>query len=161
MTAARTDHRVTLERTYDASVADLWDLWTTRGGFEAWWAPDGYRTEVDKLDLRVGGETVCRMIAVDPDQIEFLRKAGIAIETENRLTLIELVPMRRLAYSLLIDFVPGVDAYSSGIEVEFSGRAGAARMAVTLGPMHSEEWTRLAVLGMESQLRRAEVRFRK
>ena len=30
-------HRITLERTYEASLKDIWDLWTTKKGFESWW----------------------------------------------------------------------------------------------------------------------------
>src|SRR5690606_30020703 len=46
---------VVMERTYEAPVEDLWELWTTREGFESWWGPEGFRVEVHELDLRVGG----------------------------------------------------------------------------------------------------------
>ncbi|HEY7448123.1 MAG TPA: hypothetical protein VH702_08225 [Vicinamibacterales bacterium] len=28
---------VRFERTYDGPVDHLWDLWTTKDGFESWW----------------------------------------------------------------------------------------------------------------------------
>src|SRR6266436_4925118 len=65
---------IKLERCYETSVEDLWDLWTTKEGFESWWGPQGFRVEVHKLELRVGGELVYDMIAAAPEQIEFMKK---------------------------------------------------------------------------------------
>ena len=158
MSAAR---RVTLERTFDAEVADLWELWTTSDGFESWWGPDGFRTEVRKLELEVGGETVYSMIAIGPEQIEYLRKAGMPLESEDRLQLTELVPLQRLAYTHLINFLPGVTPYRAAMDVEFSKVPDGARMVITMDVMHDAEMTRLAVMGMESQLARLESRFDK
>lgn len=31
--------RITIERTYQAPIEDLWDLWTTKEGIESWWGP--------------------------------------------------------------------------------------------------------------------------
>ena len=151
--------QITLERTFDAEVADLWALWTTKEGFESWWGPDGFRTEVLKLELEVGGETVYTMTAVGADQIDFLRKAGMPLATASSLTLTELVSMRRLAYTNLIDFVPGVPPYRQAMSVVFGAVPGGARMVITMDVMHDERMTRLAVMGMESQLDRAAARF--
>lgn len=35
--------RVRLERTYDATIDEVWRLWTTREGIESWWGPRGSR----------------------------------------------------------------------------------------------------------------------
>ncbi len=35
---------ITLERTYKASLQDVWDMWTTKEGIESWWGPDGSRS---------------------------------------------------------------------------------------------------------------------
>ena len=159
MTTNSESRRITLERTFDADVTDLWDLWTTKDGFESWWGPDGFRTEVRKLELFVGGETAYAMIAVGPDQIEFLRKAGMPLVSEDRLVLTEIVSGKRLAYTHLIDFLPGVKPYRAAMEVEFSPAAGGTRMVVTMDVMHDEQMTRMAMMGMESQLARLEARF--
>ena len=37
--------RVRLERTYDATLDDVWDLWTTKEGIESWWGPPGFKVE--------------------------------------------------------------------------------------------------------------------
>ena len=39
-----------LERTYRAPLEALWSLWTTKEGFESWWAPDGFQVLVHEID---------------------------------------------------------------------------------------------------------------
>jgi uncharacterized protein YndB with AHSA1/START domain len=52
-TAHATQASIKFERRYErAAVEDLWDLWTTKKGFESWWGPKGFRVEVRKLELR-------------------------------------------------------------------------------------------------------------
>ena len=48
--------KIVIERTYLASMEDIWELWTTKEGIESWWGPDGFSVKVHELDLRVGGE---------------------------------------------------------------------------------------------------------
>jgi uncharacterized protein YndB with AHSA1/START domain len=50
-----TASKVVIERTYLARVEELWELWTTRQGFESWWGPEGFVTQVSALEARVGG----------------------------------------------------------------------------------------------------------
>ena len=38
----RSDHKIVIERTYEASIEDIWELWTTREGIESWWGPEGF-----------------------------------------------------------------------------------------------------------------------
>ena len=56
-----------IERTYRASLADVWDLWTTKEGFESWWGPQGFRADVHELDARVGGTLRYAMVAATPE----------------------------------------------------------------------------------------------
>ena len=35
-----------------AKVEELWELWTTKQGFESWWGPDGFRVKVHALEAR-------------------------------------------------------------------------------------------------------------
>src|ERR1700694_3763995 len=79
-------HRITLERTYEASLEDVWDLWTTKEGIESWWGPEGFTVKVRKLDLRPGGALEYAMIATGPNQIEFMKRAGMPLTTEARVT---------------------------------------------------------------------------
>src|SRR5882724_7100617 len=154
-------HRITLERTYEASLKDIWDLWTTKKGFESWWGPDGFTVKVRKLDLRPGGDLLYDMIATAPMQIEFMKKARMPLTTEARLTYSLVEAMRRLAYTHLVDFVPKVEAYQVATVVELHAKGNQIRMVVILDPMHSVEWTERAVSGMKSQLAKLDKLFRR
>jgi uncharacterized protein YndB with AHSA1/START domain len=154
-------HRITLERTYEASLKDIWDLWTTKKGFESWWGPEGFTVKVRKLDLRPGGDLLYDMIATSPPQIEFMKNAGMPLTTEAKLTYSEVEAMRRLAYTHLVDFVPEVEAYHVATVVELHAKGNQIRMVVILDPMHSEEWTDRAVSGMKSQLSKLDRLFRR
>jgi len=148
----RSNHEIVIERTYEASIDDVWELWTTREGIESWWGPEGFAVKVHALDLRAGGQMAYAMTAVDPPQVEFMKKAGMPLTTEARVTYTEIVPDKTIAYTHRVDFVPGVEPYNVGNKVDFFAAAGKVRMVLTLNPMHSDEWTRQAVMGTESQL---------
>jgi uncharacterized protein YndB with AHSA1/START domain len=141
-----------IERRYEATIGDVWELWTTSEGIESWWGPGGFSVKVHELDLRAGGEMRYAMTAVDPAQVQFMKRAGMPLTTETKLTYTEIVPGKSIAYTHRADFIPGVEPYEVGNKVEFIAEGAYVRMVVTLDPMHSEEWTQRAAMGMESQL---------
>ncbi len=143
---------VTLERTFEASIQEVWDLWTTKDGIESWWGPDGFVVEVQKLDLRPGGELLYTMTAVGSDQIEFLRNAGMPLVNATRARYTEVDPPRRLAYTTLANFIPGVEPYEAATVVDLHLVPGGVRMVLSQEAMHDEHWTQLAVMGWESEL---------
>jgi uncharacterized protein YndB with AHSA1/START domain len=148
--------RLTIERTFKASIDDVWELWTTREGIESWWGPEGFSVAVRELDLRPGGELVYAMSAVEPDQMEYMTKAGMPLITHHTLTFTEVDPPRRLAYTDMADFIPGVEPYLVRTAIELSEVDDGVRMVLTFDRMHDEEWTRLATMGKESELHRLE-----
>ena len=144
--------KVSIERTFSADIEAVWKLWSTTDGIESWWGPDGFEVKVRKLDLRPGGEFLYAMTAIAPEQVEFLKKAGMPLTTETRARYTEVVPLKRIAFAQLADFIPGVTAYEVATVVEFDTSPGGARMVLTLDAMHDESWTKMAVMGWESQL---------
>lgn len=146
------DRKIVIERTYEASIEEAWELWTTNEGIESWWGPDGFSVKVHELNLRPGGEMRYAMTAVGPAQVQFMKQAGMPLTTEAKLTYTEIIPQKSIAYTHKADFIPGVEPYDVGNKVEFFAEAGKVRMVVTLDPMHSDEWTQRAAMGMESQL---------
>lgn len=144
--------RVSIERAFKAAIEDVWELWTTTDGIESWWGPEGFAVKVRKLDLRPGGELDYAMTATAPDQVEFLRKAGMPVTSEHRLAYTDVVPMERLAFNHLVDFVPNVPPYEASTTVEFNTGRQGVRMVLTLDAMHDEYWTDMAVRGWESEL---------
>ncbi len=143
---------VTLERTFEATIEEVWDLWTTKEGIESWWGPDGFAVTVRRLDLRPGGELLYAMTAVGSDQIEFMKNAGMPLVSETRVTYTEVDPPRRLAYSTLADFIPGVRPYDVTTVVELRAIADGVKLVLTQEAMHDEQWTQMAVMGWESEL---------
>jgi len=79
-------------------------------------------------------------------------EGGEPLTTESRLTYTEIVPGKTIAYTHRADFIPGVEPYDLGNKVDFFAVGANVRMVLTLDPMHSDEWTQRAVMGMESQL---------
>ena len=156
MTKNKTRGRVTIERAYNACIDDVWSLWTTKQGIEAWWGPAGFSTKVLKLDLRSGGELRYAMTATAPAQVEFMKNAGMPLTNEGRITYTEVINQRRLGYIHLADFVPGVEPYDVATLVEFHSKGSSVRMVLTFDAMHDEEWTKRAVMGHESQLGKLE-----
>jgi uncharacterized protein YndB with AHSA1/START domain len=144
--------RVTLERTFDAPIGDVWDLWTTKEGIESWWGPEGFTVSVHRLDLRPGGQMEYSMTATAPDQIEFMKKAGMPVTNHHRVTFTEVVPRERLAYDHVADFIPGVKPYEVATLVEFEVGPQGVKMALTFDAMHDDHWTEMATLGWESEL---------
>ena len=55
---------ITLERHLDSTLDEVWELWTTPSGLEAWWGPDGFQVTVQHLELRIGGTLQYTMRAV-------------------------------------------------------------------------------------------------
>lgn len=156
MTTNKTSRRFTIERSYKASIEDVWGLWTTKQGIESWWGPDGFSTSVLKLDLRAGGELRYAMTATAAAQVEFMKNAGMPLTTEGRITYTEVVNQRQLEYTHLADFIPGVEPYNVATLVEFLSKGPSVQLVLTIDAMHDEVWTKRATMGHESQLDKLE-----
>jgi uncharacterized protein YndB with AHSA1/START domain len=144
--------KVSIERTFNAPIEDVWELWTTQKGIESWWGPEGFAVAVRKFDVRPGGELAYAMTATAPEQIEFMKKAGMPITTEGRVRFTEVVPLKRLVFTQLADFIPNVTPYEVGTTVDFETSPQGVRMVLVLDAMHDEGWTQMAVMGWEGQL---------
>ena len=151
--------QVVVERTYRARAEDLWQLWTTKEGFESWWGPEGFRVEVHAIEARPGGALRYDMIADAPDQIEAMKQLGQPTSHPTHGKFTEVRPHQRLAITHVIDFLPGVKPYESTMVVELFPSGDTVRMRVTLDPMHNEEFTKMSTVGFNSQLEKLEKRF--
>jgi uncharacterized protein YndB with AHSA1/START domain len=145
-----------LERIYVAPPELVWELWTTAAGIEEWWAPDGFENQVSELDLRPGGQLIYTMTATAPEQVEFMKNAGMPLSTESRKTFTEVSPPARLAYLSLIDFVPDRDPYEHLTLVEITPSGGSTKVVMTVDPMHDETWTQRIIAGRTNELENLE-----
>lgn len=146
--------KLTLERTFDAPIEDVWELWTTRDGIEAYLGPDGFTVTVEQLDLRPGGELVYVMTAVGPEQVEFMTKAGMSLVSRQHVRFVEVDPPRRLVSRELADFVPGVEPYEVESVLELQRAGDGTHLVLTFDAMHDAYWTEMAKLGRESELQK-------
>jgi uncharacterized protein YndB with AHSA1/START domain len=151
---------ITLERDYRATPEEVWALWTTKGGIESWWGPEGFAVTVQQLDLRAGGELRYTMTATGPGQMEFMRQSGMPLATEVSLVYTEVQLLWRLSYTMSTDFVPGVEPYESTVRVSFAPDGDGVHMVLSFSPMHDDEWTQRSRLGHESELDRLEAILR-
>jgi uncharacterized protein YndB with AHSA1/START domain len=144
---------IRFERVYDGPVEDLWALWTTKAGLEEWFAPEGWQIEVSVLEPHVGGafEHVGKPVAADATA--YLARVGRSPSTRVRGRFLEVVPHERLHIRFTMDFLAGVEPYPYDIVVELHTEGERVRMIVTADAHPDAEMTRLATLGLASQLR--------
>jgi uncharacterized protein YndB with AHSA1/START domain len=145
---------LTLERTFDATPEEVWELWTARDGMEAWMGPEGFNATVQELDLRTGGRLVYAMTAVGTEQVEYLTRAGLPLVTVQRVQYVEVDPPRRIVTREVADFIPGVEPYEVETIVELERDGSGTRVVVTFDAMHDAHWTEMSRLGRESELRK-------
>lgn len=152
MTVESIDRRRRLQRTYPTTLERAWSLWTTPDGIASWWGPEGFHVEVHRLELRPGGILQYSMICDDPAIKAELEAQGFPTVHLATIRYTEVVPMRRLTYANVVDFVPGVEPYEVTTLVELEPIADGVRLTLTLDAMHDETWTERAVAGWEQEL---------
>lgn len=151
-----------IERTYKATQEELWDLWTTKDGFESWWGPVGFRADVRCIEARLDGLLHYAMVAATSEMIAAMERMGQPSSTECRGSFSQFHPHDRLELTQVIDFMPGVAPYDSKIRVDFiPAGEGGVRMIVTSSQMHDAQTTKMQQMGLASQLTKLDERFEK
>ncbi len=147
-----TDTYLVLRRSYTASPERIWALWTTPEGIGSWWAPEGFCTSVDVLDLRPGGALVHTMTATGQEQIAFMEGAGLPLCTTSRKEFTAVEAPTRLGYTSLIDFIPDVDPYEHLTVVTLARTAAGTDVMMEIEPMHDQVWTERLQAGRANEL---------
>lgn len=142
------------ERVYDASIEDVWALWTTKEGLEAWYAPEGMHFEVLALEPRVGGAFDHMLTAVGAEQVAYLENLDMSLTARVSGQFVEMVHHRRLRIRFDMDFVPGVEPYPYDMMVELHAEGGRVRMVLTADRHPDPEMTRGAIIGLKNQMQR-------
>lgn len=148
---------IRFERSYEAAIEDVWELWTTKEGLAEWFAPEGMHVEVLTLELRVGGSFEHVMTAVGAEQIAYMANVGRSPIARVSGRFVEVVHHERLRIRFDIDFVPGVEPYPYDMVVELHAEGQRVHMVVTADRHPDPEMTRGAILGFTSQLQRFDV----
>lgn len=79
---------VVIERTFEATVDLIWQMWTDPDHFKRWYGPQGFSIPVADMDLRIGGTRLICMASPD---------GSMKMWTTGEYT--EIVPAERLVYT--------------------------------------------------------------
>ena len=79
---------VVIERTFDAPVDLIWQMWTEPEHFKNWYGPKGFTVPVAEMDVRVGGKHLFCMESPD---------GSMKMWSTGEYT--EIVPNERLVYT--------------------------------------------------------------
>lgn len=60
---------VRIERTFEASIEDVWKAWTDPGLFSRWYGPNGMRVPIAEMDVSIGGKRRICMQMDTPDRV--------------------------------------------------------------------------------------------
>lgn len=83
-----TKDAIVIERTFNAPIEFIWQLWTEPKQFQKWYGPQGFTVPVASMDLRVGGKRLICMASPD---------GNMKMWTTGEYT--EIVPNERLVYT--------------------------------------------------------------
>lgn len=81
-----------------------------------------------------------------------MQNAGMPLSTESRKRFTEIEEPRRLAYSSLADFIPGVDPYEFMTVIEITPADGSTQVVMTMDALHDEIWTDRLTMGRRNEL---------
>ncbi len=77
---------VVIERTFEAAIDFIWQMWTQPEHFKNWYGPNGATIPIAEMDVRIGGK---RLICME--------MRGMKMWTTGEYT--EIVPTARLVYT--------------------------------------------------------------
>ena len=81
---------IVIERTFDAPVDLIWQMWTEPEHFKKWYGPKGFTVPVAHMDVRVGGK---RLVCIEMQTPDGSMKMWFTGEYT------EIVPNERLVYT--------------------------------------------------------------
>jgi uncharacterized protein YndB with AHSA1/START domain len=121
-----TGDAVVIERSFEAPVGLIWQMWTEAEHFKAWYGPDGATIPVADMDVRVGGTRRVCMEMQTPGGPMRMWFAG-----EYR----EVVENERLVYTESVSDEAGILAEghpaTTEVRVELADDGGRTRMVMT------------------------------
>lgn len=144
--------QINMERTFTATLDEVWELWTTKDGIESWWGPEGFETKVSKLELRVGGALHYAFTATGPQQIEFMKQSGQPLTQHMKARYTVVQPKTSAAWLNLVEFIPGITPYEVESRFELEPRGKQVHMKLRFDAMHDEQFTKYAEMGWNEEL---------
>lgn len=125
---------VVIERTFDAPVGLIWQMWTDPEHFRAWYGPRGAAIPVAKMDVRIGGTRLVGMEVQSPDgpmQMWFTGEYREVVENE-RLVYTESISDENGNVLAPSDMrLPDGHPRTTEVRVELEDLGGRTRMVLT------------------------------
>jgi uncharacterized protein YndB with AHSA1/START domain len=120
----QTLHHVNIDRTFDASPAEVWSAWSEPEQLAEWWGPDGFHTPVESVsvDLRPGGHLHMSMIQADSGT-DYPIRFDVVEAVENELLVLFSAAQPELGLNT-----------DTTTRIEFSDEDGKTRMKLMDGP---------------------------
>jgi uncharacterized protein YndB with AHSA1/START domain len=124
--------QVLIERSFDAPIDLIWQLWTDPEHFKAWYGPEGVVIPVAKMDVRVGGARLVCMEMTTPNGPMQMWFAG---------EYLEIVENERLVYTEMMSDehgnpssppgMPDMHPVTTEVRVELEVVDGRTKMVMT------------------------------
>jgi len=130
----RSPDSVVIERSFDAPVELIWQMWTVPEHFAAWYGPTGATIPVAELDVRVGGIRLVGMDVTTPKGPMRMWFTGAHLEVvENeRLVFTESISDEHGNVLSPSDMgLPDGHPMTTEVRVQFEDVGGRTRMVLT------------------------------
>ena len=115
------NHTITIERTFNAPLALVWEAWTQPEHIASWWAPNGMKLDIVEHNFSVGGKWKFSMPM--PDGNEFI--------SEGVYT--EIIPQEKIVFTA--DFKP----MTENVEIHVHFKAAGDKTHFTFHVIHETE----------------------
>ncbi len=125
---------VVLERTFDAPVELIWQMWTNPEHFKAWYGPDGATIPVAKMDVRVGGTRLVCMEMQSPNgpmQMWFTGDYREVVENERLVYTESMADEHGNVVEPSAMGMPEGHPTTTEVSVELEGVDGRTKMVMT------------------------------
>jgi uncharacterized protein YndB with AHSA1/START domain len=124
---------VVIERTFEAPVDLVWQMWTDPEHFAAWYGPEGASVPVAQMDVRVGGTRLVCMKVTTPDGPKAMWFTGAYREvvTNERLVYTESLSDEHGNVVAPDPGVPDGHPTTTEVRVELEDLDGRTRMVMT------------------------------
>jgi uncharacterized protein YndB with AHSA1/START domain len=125
---------VVIERSFDAPVSVIWQMWTDPEHFKEWYGPDGATIPVAKMDVRVGGgRLVCMEVPTQegPMQMWFTGEYREVVENRRLVYTESMSDETGRVRSPSDTGLPHAHPLTTEVRVELEEIGGGTRMVIT------------------------------
>jgi uncharacterized protein YndB with AHSA1/START domain len=137
---------VTLITDFDASIDQVWELWSDPRKLERWWGPPGYPATFEKHELNPGGEATYLMTGPEGDTHRGMWRVT-AVDPPTSLEFTDAFADT--------DGTPSADMPVHAVTVRLTERDGGTRMEMRSTFESREDMDKLVDTGMVEGLQEA------